>query len=151
MKNINTTFSDLLKSLYLNSDFKNYKEFYIYLMSFYDVEFISYSTFISYINGNSCPLNDIAKKILIPFNLNIDDHELENILITSKKLIKNLNENDKYLVRGVRISLADMGNINKVYLENLIKKRASELTEKGTFNAYVTDLIKKDLTKSGIL
>lgn len=147
-RNMRTTYSFLLSSLLEQSDYSSVKSFYLSKENQLPV---SYSTFSNYVNGNLVPTFERAKEILNTFDADMSAEDLTDVLDFSKRALKDIDRNEKYIQHGVRMNCEEFGT-SKVMLERFIQMRSEELTGKTkSFNAYVCMLIKKDLEASGML
>lgn len=147
-RNMRTTYSFLLSSLIEQSDCQSVKSFY---MAKENQLPVSYSTFSNYVNGNLVPTFERAREILNIFDADLPAEDLTDVLDLSKKALKDIDRNEKYIQHGVRMNCEEFGT-SKVMLERCIQMRSEELTGKTkSFNAYVCMLIKKDLVASGML
>ena len=107
---------------------------------------IAYSSLVRYVSGSACPSFGKAKSILNTFKYQISDEELQELLDNSKKAT---DENDSSIMKGTVLSSKDF-DISVVQLEELISQRILE-TESPSFSKYVSNLIKDDLTRNGLL
>lgn len=147
-RNMKTTYSFLLSSLLEQNDYSSVKSFYMSKESQLPV---SYSTFSNYVNGNLVPTFERAREILNIFDAELSAEDLTDVLELSKRALKDIDRNEKYIQHGVRMNCEEFGT-SKVMLERCIQMRSEELTGKTkSFNAYVCMLIKKDLEVSGML
>ena len=143
-----TTYSFLLSNLLEQSDYSSVKSFYLSKENQLPV---SYSTFSNYVNGNLVPTFERAKEILNTFDADMSAEDLTDVLNFSKRALKDIDRNEKYIQHGVRMNCEEFGT-SKVMLERFLQMRSEELTGKTkSFNAYVCMLIKKDLEASGML
>lgn len=148
MNNINGTYSDLLRDVMKNTDYSTIKELYDALIAGHS---ISYSSFVSYCNGTTCPIFSKAKLILELLGYHTNDSEISESLQRSKNTLREIGKDEKYIQHGVRLPVEEF-EISKGMLERIIQMRAEELTGKSkSFNAYVCELIKNDLKESGML
>lgn len=147
-RNMRTTYSFLLSNLLEQSDYSSVKSFYLSKENQLPV---SYSTFSNYVNGNLVPTFERAKEILNTFDADMSAEDLTDVLDFSKRALKDIDRNEKYIQHGVRMNCEEFGT-SKVMLERFLQMRSEELTGKTkSFNAYVCMLIKKDLEASGML
>lgn len=148
MENINGTYSDLLRDLIKNLEFNTIKELYNKLIV---GNGISYPSFVSYCNGSSCPTFSKAKLILNLLSYQADDKEISESLKRSKNTMREIGNDEKYIQHGVRIPVEEF-ETSKGMLERIIQMRAEEVTGKSkSFNAYICELLKKDLEESGMI
>ena len=128
---------------------------------------ITYSALYSYYSNSSVPPFETARKILKLCKVETDREDLEQILLTSKEVSKNESIYKERIMRlDVKIKPE---NISKDFaknpdgLRNLIDLRAEELfgneeltmkysaVGKRKLGAYISYLIKKDLTENDII
>lgn len=131
-----------------NTEFNTIKEVYDTLIS---KKHISYSSFVSYCNGTTCPTFSKAKTILELLGYLADEKEVSEALERTKNTMREIGKDEKYIQHGVRISVEEF-NMSKGMLERIIQMRAEEVTGKSkSFNAYICELVKRDLKESGMI
>lgn len=137
-------FSDLLKGLMKDENLTKTTIMHEWLQE-HECN-IAYSSLVRYVSGSACPSFGKAKSILKAFKYEISDEELQELLDNSKKAT---DENDSSIMKGTVLSSKDF-DISVVQLEELITQRILE-TEAPSFSKYVSNLIKDDLIKNGLL
>ncbi|MBR3354262.1 MAG: hypothetical protein IKG47_02705 [Oscillospiraceae bacterium] len=113
---------------------------------------VSYQSLAAYKAFTGVPAYDKAQAILTAFDYPIEESELFDILENSRDRLKEMNQDSrKYLQRSIRIN-PNLFNSDMTVeaLELLLEQRIEELGE-NTVNAYVSNLIKKDLIESGYI
>ena len=148
MERINGTYSDLLRDILNSTDYTTLKELYDDLLK---DKSVSYSSFVSYCNGTSCPTLSKAKLILDSIGYQADESVLSELLERTKVSMREVGNGDKYIQHGIRIPVEEF-EMPKGMLERVIQLRAEEKTGKAkSFNAYMCMLLKEDLKKSGLI
>ena len=128
---------------------------------------ITYASLYSYLTGKTVPSFDIAKSILEKERYEIEEDELRETLVFSKKKWKeNQQEDSNLLNMHVKIkpgTIAPSFQNNAETLKSTIEMRAEELFSdsdmitqftaggKRKISAYIAYLIKKDLMENDFI
>lgn len=128
---------------------------------------ITYPSLYSYYTGIAVPQFNIAKKIVEAENLSVDDSELELILEESRRVIKELKEEDEEILKfNIKIrpwTVDSKYSNNSTGLKDDIKVRINELYGKKDeidyttvdnlkkMSSYIAYLIRKDLLENNFI
>lgn len=144
----NKLFSSLLIQLFNNTDAKAV-DVVKYINDNLDTK-ISVSTITAYKRSGIVPSYEKARAILEYFNYDLSEDELNEMLIYSRNERKNLDKST--IKNGLSLKPANFNLKNVDQLSVVLKKRIDDLYEQdGSFNKYVTDLIKRDLLEVGLI
>ena len=113
---------------------------------------IPYPSLAAYKKFTSVPEYDRALEILNGFDYPISNEELRNVIQYSKSQLKEYKlDSRQYLNKGIRLTPKQFDeDMTTDELERIIELRMQELNEPN-LNSYISKLIKKDLTDSGLV